>query len=111
MLAGHDHVGSTIGLARNKSDLGHRGFRISVQNLGPMFYDAPHALAGFRANTRHVEKRPKRNVERVAESHKPGALGPRLRCRGSPRANWVDSRRYRRFSPPKRPNPVIRFLA
>ncbi len=48
MLGGHDIVSTSISLARDDGDLGHRGFSIGIQQLGTVTDDAAVLLRGIQ---------------------------------------------------------------
>ena len=67
VLGVHDHVGTTVGLARDHGHLGHGGLGEGVQQLGPSADDPPVLLRRPRKEPRHVLEHHQRDVEGVAE--------------------------------------------
>ena len=74
MLATHDDVGSAIALAELDGDFRHGRLAVGVEQFRSVGDDSAIFLLGSREESRHIDQRDDRNVERVAEAHETGTL-------------------------------------
>ena len=74
MFAGHDAIGSAVGLAGDHRKLRHGGFREGVQQFCSVFNDAAVLLLRAGKETGHVLESDQGNIKSVAKTHKSRAL-------------------------------------
>src|SRR5271168_69735 len=74
VLAGHDAIRASVGLARDHRDLRHRRLGKRKQQLRAVLDNAPKLLLRTGKKTGNVFKSDQRNIERIAESHEPRSL-------------------------------------
>ena len=78
MLGGHHAISAAVFLARDHRDFGHGGFSKSKKKLCAVANDAAKLLLRAGKKAGNIFKSDKRNVEGVAEPHKPGTLHGRV---------------------------------
>mmetsp|Transcript_29814 Transcript_29814/g.58374 ORF Transcript_29814/g.58374 Transcript_29814/m.58374 type:complete len:280 (-) Transcript_29814:818-1657(-) len=74
VLGGHNIVGASVGFAGDDCQFGDSAFGVGVQQFGSVPDDPAVLLGRSGQEARHIDKGDDRDVETVAEPHKPGCF-------------------------------------
>src|SRR5262245_66650904 len=88
MLARHHDITATVSLSGDNRHFRHGGFRIGVEQLRPVPYDAVILLRCARQKARHIDESYDRYVETIAKTNESRAFDRSIDMETSCRICW-----------------------